>query len=164
MALDVEALYRRYGDLVLGRCRSLLRNEADAAEACQEVFLRLHRYQDRFRGDASPSTYLYRMTTNHCLNVLRTRRRRPEDPVEDLVVVSDGLLDTVELRDLLTRILTDEDERTRECVIYHFLDGMTHDEVGELLGISGAAVRKRLGLFRKRVADKAPAWMGEEGA
>lgn len=162
MKLDIEALYRRYGDLVLGRCRSLLGNEADARDAVQEVFLRAHRYQDSFRGDSSPSTWLFRMATNHCLNVLRTRRRRPEDPVEELDWAPDTVLDRVALRDLVHRLLVDQDERTRECVVYHYADGMTHDEVGELLGISGAAVRKRLGLFRKAVAPMAPTWLGVE--
>lgn len=162
MALDIEALYRRYGDLVYGRCRTLLGNEADAAEATQEVFLRLFRYQDQFRGESSPSTWLFRVTTNHCLNALRSRRRRPEDPVEELPPVGDTLLDRVELRDLLQTVLRDQDERTRECVVYHFVDGMTHDEVGELLGLSGAAVRKRIGVFRQSVASRAPAWLGED--
>ncbi|MFZ5482572.1 MAG: RNA polymerase sigma factor, partial [Myxococcota bacterium] len=60
-ALDVPALYRRYGDLVYGRCRTLLRNEADAQDAVQEIFLKLHRYKDSFRGESSPSTWLYRI-------------------------------------------------------------------------------------------------------
>lgn len=162
MALDIEALYRRYGDMVLGRCRTLLGNDADAMEATQDVFLRVFRNQGQFRGDASPSTWLYRVTTNHCLNLLRSRRRRPEDPVEDLSLVPDSVLDTVEIRDLLDRLLKDQDERTRECVVYHVIDGMTHDEVGELLGISGAAVRKRIGKFRADVAGSAPAWFGRE--
>lgn len=160
--LDIEALYRRYGDVVYGRCRTLLGNEADASEACQEVFLRLHRYQDQFRGQASPSTYLFRMTTNHCLNVLRSRRRRPEDPVEELPPVGDTVLDIVELRDLLHRLLAEQDERTRECVLYHYADGLTHDEVGELIGLSGAAVRKRIANFRQSVSRNAPAWLGED--
>lgn len=162
MGLDIELLYRRYGDMVLGRCRTLLGNDADAAEASQEVFLRVFRSQDHFRGDASPSTWLYRVTTNHCLNQLRTRRRRPEDPVEDLSFVPDSLLDGVETRNLLDRLLRDQDERTRECVVYHYVDGLTHDEVGELLGISGAAVRKRIGKFRAEIAADAPAWFGRE--
>ncbi len=162
MGLDIEALYRRYGDLVYGRCRTLLGNEAEAAEAAQEVFLRLHRHQDQFRGQSSPSTYLFRMTTNHCLNALRSRRRRPEDPVEELPPVGDSLLDVVELRDLIDRLLSDQDERTRECVIYHYVDGLTHDEVGQMLGLSGAAVRKRVAVFRQHVANRAPAWLGED--
>ena len=54
--LDIASLYRSHGDMVLGRCRALLGNEADAQETTQEIFLKLHRYQHRFRGDASPTT------------------------------------------------------------------------------------------------------------
>lgn len=163
--LDIAALYRRYGDMVLGRCRSLLGNDADAQEIAQEVFLQLHRYRDRFRGDAAPSTYLYRAATNLCLNKLRSRRRRPEDPVDELPASAsdDGLVAAVEIRQLVVGLLADEDERTVQCVVYHYMDGMTHDEVGELIGVSGAAVRKRIAKFRAKVTDNRPRWM-EEGA
>ncbi|RME26474.1 MAG: RNA polymerase sigma factor, partial [Deltaproteobacteria bacterium] len=145
--IDVARLYRRYGDMVHGRCLTLLRNEADAAEAVQEIFLKAHRYAHRFEGRSKPSTWLYRIATNHCLNVLRTRRRRPEDPVEDVAAlaplpVGDSALDRVAGAQLVDRLLEGWDARTQQCVVYHYLDGMTHDEVGALLGISGAAVRK----------------------
>lgn len=160
---DIAALYRRYGDMVYGRCRSLLGNHADAQEACQDVFLKLHRYRDSFRGDAAPTTYLFKVTTTTCLNRIRTRTRRREDMVEELppVVESDGLLDALEVRQLVDDLLSDEDERTQACVIYHYVDGMTHDEAGELLGISGAAVRKRIAKFRNKVRENPPAWLEE---
>jgi RNA polymerase sigma-70 factor (ECF subfamily) len=163
MALDITALYRRYGDLVLGRCRTLLGNDDDAMEMAQEIFLRLHRYQDRFRGDAAPSTYLFHVTTTTCLNHLRTRRRRREDFIAPppREVGTDTLLDTIQLRDLLDRVLADADDTTRACVIYHHADGMTHDEVGALVGLSGAAVRKRIATFRRSLAEDPPAWLCE---
>lgn len=161
--LDVPDLYRRYGDLVLGRCRTLLRNEADAQDALQEVFLKLHRYRDSFRGEASPSTWIFRITTTTCLNRMRTRRRHPEDPVEELppVACTDGLLDRIAVRDLVDRLLAGMDERTQACVIYAFVDGMTYDEIGELLGITGAAVRKRISTFRASLKESPPPWLQE---
>lgn len=155
--LDIEDLYRRYGDLVYGRCRSLLHNDADAQEAMQEVFLRLWRYREGFRGDAGPTTYLFKVTTTTCLNRLRTKRRHPEDLVDDTSVLptsqNDTLMQQFELRNLLEAVLAEEDERTVMCVVYHYVDGLTHDEVGELLGVTGAAVRKRIGQFRARVGQ-----------
>ncbi len=161
--LDITALYRRYGDLVLGRARTLLRNEADAQDALQEVFLKLHRYRDSFRGEASPSTFLFKITTTTCLNRIRTRKRRPEDPVEELPPVegTDSVLDRLTVRDLVERLLSGQDDRTQDCVVYHYVDGMTHDEVGELLGISGAAVRKRISTFRSSLRDAPPPWLAE---
>jgi RNA polymerase sigma-70 factor (ECF subfamily) len=162
MGIDVEAAYRQYGDMVLGRCRTLLSNDADAREAMQEVFLKLFRYCDRFRGDSSISTYIFRITTNHCLNQIRSRRRRPEDPTDDLSFLATptvSLMDRVESRQLIRQLLSGQDDRTRECVVYHYLDGMTHKEIGSLMGISGAAVRKRIAKFRKSVAGQGPAWL-----
>lgn len=163
--LDIDALYRRYGDMVLGRCRNLLRSDADAEETCQEVFLRLWRYRDTFRGEASPTTFLFKITTSTCLNRLRTRRRHPEDLVDELPAGSlchDGLAGELESRQLLQLVTLAEDERTMACLVHHHLDGMTHDEVGELLGISGAAVRKRISTFRERVRDRWPQGLAEE--
>ena len=160
--LDVAGLYRQYGDVVLGRCRRFLRNDSDAQEATQEVFLRLHRYRDRFRGDAAPTTYLFRIATTTCLNRLRTQQRHPEAlmeiPPEGPPPV-DTLLDLIEIRDLVDNLLRDTDERTWKCVVYHYMDGMTHAEVGAMLEISGAAVRKRIATFKSRVRENPPPWL-----
>ncbi|MFT6160894.1 MAG: RNA polymerase sigma-70 factor (ECF subfamily) [Myxococcota bacterium] len=161
--MDVEALYRRYGDMVLSRCRTLLGNDADAAESCQEVFLKLHRYQDSFRGESKPSTYLYKIATTTCLNKLRSRKRRREDPVAEPIVVpyTDTMLSHVAVRDLAARVTDLADEGTKLCLIYHYVDGMTHAEVGTLLGITAGAVRKRIRVFRNSIRNNPPAWLVE---
>ena len=56
--------------------------------------------------------------------------------------------------------MAEEDEGTVSAVIYHYVDGMTHDEAGELLGVTGAAVRKRIALFRERAKTRL-AWLEE---
>lgn len=158
--MDIEALYRRYGDMVHSRCRALLHNDADAQEVAQEVFLRVWRYRDSFRGEASPVTYLYKVTTTTCLNRLRTLRRHPEDIVDEMPAAAslaqarpDTALDVASTRQLLDKILAEEDERTVSCLVYHHVDGMTHEEIGEILGLSASAVRKRIGVFRSRFAS-----------
>lgn len=163
MGLDVEVLYRRYGDMVLGRCRTLLKNDAEAQDACQEVFLKVHRYRDRFRNEAKPSTYLFRVTTTVCLNRIRSRGRRREDLVDDPtpVPVVDSHLTQSDLRQLVRLLLDEADERTQACIVHHYVDGMTHKEIGALLGLSGAAIRKRISTFKKRLAANPPAWLGE---
>lgn len=159
--IDIEEMYRSYGDLVVGRCRTLLGNDADAQEAAQEVFIRLMRYADRFRGEAQPSTYLFKITTTTCLNRIRSRKRRREDIVEEApaVEVQDTLLQGVELRQLLDVLLDGVDEGTAAAVIYHFVDGMTHAEIGHVLGVTGAAIRKRIAKFKTRVRANPPDWM-----
>jgi RNA polymerase sigma factor (sigma-70 family) len=161
--LDVEALYRSHGDMVLGRCRSLLRHEADAQDACQEVFLKVHRYRKTFRAEAKPSTYLFKVTTTVCLNRLRSRRRRREDLQDEdtPVPVTDTLLSGHALRDLTTRLLDLADEKTQKAIVYHYVDGMTHAETGKMLGLSAAAIRKRIATFKARFAANPPPWLDE---
>lgn len=163
MSLDVERLYRRYGDMVLGRCRSLLGNDAEAQDAMQEVFLKVHRYQDSFRGEASPTTYLFKVTTTTCLNRMRTRRRRPEELYDEPppIQVEDTVLGASETRGLLTQVMELADAGTQQAILYHYVDGMTHQEVGEVLGISAAAVRKRISTFRNRLKNDPPPWLKE---
>src|SRR5262249_13271544 len=64
--------------MVLRRCQRLLRDREEALDACQDVFLRIIERRDRLK-DEYPSSLLYRIATNVCLNRLRNRARRPED-------------------------------------------------------------------------------------
>ncbi len=92
MAIDVESLYTRYGPMVLRRCRAMLRQEDEAADAMQDVFVRLLVERSRLDPKAC-SSLLYRVATNVCLNRLRSRRRRPEDAQSELllnVVINPG--------------------------------------------------------------------------
>lgn len=162
--LDIAALYRRYGPMVLGRCRALLGNHADAQEVTQEIFLKLHRYRDRWRGDASPSTYLFKVTTTTCLNRIRTRKRRREDLMDlppEPPAATTTLLDAMAVRQLCDHLLDEVDPSVAATLVYVYADGMSHAEAGEMLGVSAAAVRKRIGTFRARVRDNPPSWLEE---
>ena len=77
-ALDVEALSHRYGAMVLRRCRRLLRDEDDALDACQDVFVRVLERRERLDG-LYPSSLLYRIATNVCLNRIRDQRAAAGD-------------------------------------------------------------------------------------
>jgi len=168
-SMDIAQLYRRYGPMVLQRCRMLLGDDAEAQDACQDVFLKLHRYRDGFRGEAQPTTYMFKVTTTTCLNRLRSRRRRREDAVERLPepAARDGAhnpspLREAEVRQLVDLLLARADEGQMACAIYCFADGMTHAEAGELLGLSAAAVRKRLAKLRQTLHSDPPEWWPEE--
>ena len=63
MAVDVEQFYRKYGPMVLRRCRSLLRDEDAALDAMQDVFVQVLRKQEALH-DTAPSSLLYRIATN----------------------------------------------------------------------------------------------------
>ena len=84
MAIDVDASYRRYGPMVLRRCRFLLRDEEKAVDAMQDVFVQLLDHRGALEATAL-SSLLHRIATHVCLNRLRSQRRRPEDAQDELV-------------------------------------------------------------------------------
>jgi len=72
--IDIDALYRQYAPMVFRRCRSMLKNEERAQDAMQDTFIKVIRYQDRLH-DTAPSSLLYRIATNVCLNIIRSNKR-----------------------------------------------------------------------------------------
>jgi len=155
--IDVEQAYRQYGPLVLRRCRKLLRDEARALDAMQDVFVEVLRRHDTLTATA-PAALFMRVATNVCLNRLRTQRRRKEDPREDVLLdiaaaLPDGESRSVARR-MLTRIFGDGTESTFEIAVMHYVDRMTLDEVAHEVGLSVSGVRKRLRTLRDRLPSQ----------
>ncbi len=155
MALDVEALTRRYGPMVLRRCRQLLRDEDEALDACQDVFVRLLEHRGRLHA-AYPSSLLYRIATNVCLNRIRERGRRPETPDEDVlcrIASAETPGGGSEARLLLDRLFGRYPESSRTMAVLHFVDGLTLEQVAAETGLSVSGVRKRLRSLRQTLAE-----------
>lgn len=156
MAIDVEAHYRRYGPLVLRRCRRLLRDEQRALDATQDVFVELLRREASLR-DTAPSALLQRIATNLCLNRLRSERRRPEDRDEELLLriasSTEGADRRAETLSVLARIFGRERESTAAIAVMHLVDGLTLEEVAAEVQMSVSGVRKRLRTLRARVHE-----------
>jgi RNA polymerase sigma-70 factor, ECF subfamily len=154
-ALDVEALSLRYGAMVLRRCRRLLRDEDEALDACQDVFVRL--FVNRRRLDAAfPSSLLYRIATNVCLNRIRTRKRRPESPDEEVLAAiasAESPGGESEARMVLDWLFGRHPESTRTIAVLHYVDGLTLEEVARQTKMSVSGVRKRLRKLRLMLTE-----------
>lgn len=151
-AIDVDALYRRYGPMVLRRCRAILGDDESAQDAMQDVFVLLLRKQARLIGQY-PSSLLYRMATNRCLNVIRSAKRRRDTPDEDALArfqAPGNLEEEYEGRDLVGRLLEGERESTRAMVTLHHRDGMTLRATAATVGMSESGVRKRMRQLRAK--------------
>lgn len=155
--MDIDKLYRLYGPMVLRRCRRLLRNEDEALDAMQDVFSQLIENRDRL-NDRYPSSLLYRMATNLCLNRIRDGccRSRQEQPLEsaaDRLVDKVARHEEVEARSLLDVLFRKNKEGTRTMAILHFVDGMTLEETAREVGLSVSGVRKRLNALRMTLRE-----------
>lgn len=153
MAVDVEQLYRTYGPMVYRRCLSLLKEESAAQDALHDVFVQVLRSEQTLDGGA-PSSLLYRIATNTCLNRIRSRSRRPEDADEALLMKlasAEELEDRSAARSLLNWLFGSEPVSTRSLAVMHLLDGMTLEEVAEMHQLSVSGVRKRLRRLKERL-------------
>ena len=152
-AFDVEGLYRRYGPMVLRRCHRLLGRMDEAEDAMQDVFVAALERVDELHG-TYPSSLLWRMATNHCLNRIRARRVRKEESGDDVLHSIAALDDNeFESRNILDRLFGRTPESTRVMAVLHWVDGLTHEEVARETGLSVSGVRKRLRTLRAKVRD-----------
>lgn len=152
---DVDDLARLYGPMVLRRCRRLLRDEDEAMDACQDVFVRLLERRDRLRVQY-PSGLLYRMATNVCLSRIRTRQRRPTTQDDELltrIASSEDVGLVAAARNLLDRLFARHPESSRTIAVLHHLDGLTLEQVAGEVGLSVSGVRKRLRGLRQTLVD-----------
>ncbi len=155
-----SVLFRQYGPRVYRRALRLLGNPADAEEATQEVFIRAFRSMEGFRQQSQLTTWLYQITTHYCLNHIRDRSRRTALDEEHLAPPGDGLerADPTSPDDvlLLRRLLAAADERQAAAAVYVLVDGMSHEEAAEVLGVSKRTVGNLLERFQ--------AWASEQVA
>jgi RNA polymerase sigma-70 factor (ECF subfamily) len=149
---ELEELYARAGAAVERRCRALLGDPEEARDMVQEVFLRALAHAGEFRGEASPLTWLYRISTNLCLNRLRDRKQHL--PIDTFAPV---LLDAAvnperaaSARQAARALLGGLDARTQALVVYRYLDGMTQDEIAAVSGWSRKTLGKKLRDFELR--------------
>jgi RNA polymerase sigma-70 factor, ECF subfamily len=153
--VDSQRYYSTYGPMVLRRCRKLLGDEQAARDAMHDVFVQvLSRADDLV--DQAPSSLLFRIATNVCLNRLRTRRRRPEDGDPELLEEIAGHTDPAArsaARSALDVLFRHEPGDTALIAVLHLHDKMTLEEVAAEVGMSVSGVRKRLAKLRTKLHD-----------
>jgi RNA polymerase sigma-70 factor (ECF subfamily) len=140
--------------MVMRRCRQLLQNENDALDVTQDVFVQLLRHRDRLKVK-HPSSLLYRIATNLCLNRIRDRRWHSETQDEEVLYQlanTDEPEARIEARSVLARLFGQHQESTRTIAVLHYLDGMTLEETAREVGMSVSGVRKRMSALRTSLA------------
>jgi RNA polymerase sigma-70 factor (ECF subfamily) len=141
--------------MVLRRCRRLLRDEDEALDACQDVFVRVIEYRARLEA-RYPSSLLYRIATNVCLNRLRDSRREPltrDDAILAEIARAEEPGGASDARLLLARLFGRHPESTRTMAVLHYVDGLTLEEVAAETDMSVSGVRKRLRALRASLTE-----------
>lgn len=156
-----EELVRTHAGRMLAVARRYLPVEDDARDAVQDAFFSAFRGIDRFEGNARLSTWLHRIVVNACLMKLRTRRRKPETPIDDLLPgfledghleqpasewreLSDELLGRKETRALIQAAVDRLPESYRIVLQLRDIEGFDTEETASAMKISANAVKTRL--------------------
>jgi len=156
-----EYLVRSRGPALLAVARRILRDEEDARDAVQDALLSALRGAGRFEGGSRLSTWLHRIVVNAALMKRRARRRRPEEPIEDLLpgFLEDGhherdpgewsappevLLAQRENRELVRHCLDQLPEDYRIVLVLRDVEELDTAETAEALGLTPGGVKTRL--------------------
>jgi RNA polymerase sigma-70 factor (ECF subfamily) len=156
-----EQLVRAHDQSVLRLAMNLLRSPEDAHDVYQEAFLRVYRNLNSFRFDCSFHTWLYRIVTNLCLDQMRKRKVRKEEPT--VVKTAEGARDRLEtfseeradgdpqrkllsgeLRLRIKEVLAELTPRERMVFELRHYQGLRLRKIGEMLGTSEEAAKNCL--------------------
>ncbi|HUP59498.1 MAG TPA: RNA polymerase sigma factor [Thermoanaerobaculia bacterium] len=152
-----EEIYRRFGDRMKSVAWNHLGNVSDAEDAVQETFLKIHRSASTYTGEASFSTWIFRILVNTCFDALRKRKRRVDEaPIEEEVETAERTAPSVDDAKRITlRKLLDELTEQRRAVFTLFeIEGLSHAEIGEILGISEGNSKWILFATKKELQEK----------
>ena len=126
-----ERLYEQHAPRMKSIAFHLLNNRGDAEDAVQEAFLKVYRGLNRFAGQSSLGTWIYRILINCCYDVGRKRQRRAETgQPPDLATTS-----SVPLRLALERALGKISDQRRMVFLLHEVEGLKHSEIGAILDV-----------------------------
>lgn len=149
---DFELLVDEYGDRLYAAVLRITGSPADAEDALQDTFLQAFEHRSEFRGDASPTTWLYRIAVNAAL--ARVRRRKPAEYLDDTGYEAqrvvdwsrdlDRLIENEELRRQLEDGISRLPEDLRVVVVLRDVEGFSAAETGRILDLGEAAVKSRL--------------------
>ncbi len=160
-----EALQRmveEHSDAVYRVAYSIVRDATLAEDIAQESLIKAWQALPRFRGDAPLKNWLLRITHNTALSALRSRREETRDPnllpeTETRLTVEkkvEDLISVEEFQDALDQL----DEISRSIVIFREVEGMSYDEICEVLELPLPTVKTRLLRARRTLANALRDW------
>lgn len=164
----LESLFFIYKDKVFNTALSYLQNNEDAEEILQDVFVEVFNSADKFKGNSSISTWIYRITVNRSLDRLRHRNRKKRFAVFTSIFNRDtGALeidqpefyhpgiesDLKERSAILFKALNRMPENQRASFILSKIEGLSYKEISEILNISVSAVESLMVRAKQNLRD-----------
>lgn len=151
--LDVEQAYRRYFPVIREKCSRMLRDPAEAQDVAQETFTRLWSERGSLRAPDGVASWIYRTSTRLAIDRYRQAARTGEGEPDDAAgpETSTDPSRQAQTRQLLARLSARVPPRELEVAVLSRLDGLNHQEIGVVLGMSDRSVRRLLRRFEEHL-------------
>ncbi len=161
-----DELIRRYQERIYATIYHMTSNHEDANDLTQEAFIKAYRALKSFKGNSSFYTWIYRIAVNKTINFLKQRKNQYHLSLNDLdfnaehdpdlvALVSEKTprreLDLVELQEKLNGAMQKLSETHRLVVTLHDIQGLSHEEIGKIMGCNVGTVRSRLFYARQQL-------------
>ena len=172
-----ETLLRSHSGRMLAVARRFMASEDDARDAVQEAFVSAFKAMDNFEGDSRLSTWLHRIVVNACLMKLRTRRRKPEGSIDELLPTyadnghldvrsagwegADSLIERGETRQVVREAIDRLPEAYRTVLLLRDIEEFDTEQTAEAMDLSKAAVKTRLHRARQALRQLLDGHFGE---
>lgn len=166
-AAAFETLVERYQKQVYNLALRMVNNESDAEDLAQEAFIRAWRSLGSFQYTSQFSTWLYRLTSNICIDFLRAKKRRKvisltmlrddEDSQWDLPdtePLPEQQMIAAEERAALARALASLDPDYRQVLTLRIVNECSYQQISQILGIAEGTVKSRLSRAREQLRKK----------
>jgi RNA polymerase sigma-70 factor, ECF subfamily len=161
-----EELVARHRDRIYARAFSMMRNEEEALDLCQDAWVKGWQRLRQFQGEASFATWMTRIVINLCLDQLRRQKRQRAESIEELgeelggverqmpvvTVNPTGGLERAELRQRIDRALGQLSYEHRTVLVLHEFEEMEYKEIAKTMGCSIGTVMSRLFYARRKLA------------
>jgi RNA polymerase sigma-70 factor (ECF subfamily) len=151
-----EELYRVHGARMKSLAYNHVGNIADAEDAVQETFIKIHRAAQTYNGGSAFSTWIYRILINTCYDLIRKRRRRgDESSIDETFERSRAGAAVDDAKRITLRKLLDQlPEQRRSVFVLFEIEGLSHAEIGEILDISEGNSKWILFATKKQLQEK----------
>lgn len=164
-----QVLIHRYQNRVFSLVHRIVHMPEDTEDLAQEVFVTLHRSMANFRGECAFSTWMYRITVNHCKNRLKYLQRRNfhradaieetaeselNAPVSITFANPEQLLLGRELEGVIQKELSELEEEHRIVLILRDLEHLSYDEISDITGLALGTVKSRLHRARSALKER----------
>lgn len=151
-----DIIYKRYSAKVYAKCISMLKNESQAQDAVQDIFIRVITKLSAFNNRSKFSTWLYAVTYNHCIDFIRRNRKyKVEEMPEDLNIefeedhIADKLLLETKIIHL-KKVLDEIPVKDKSILLMKYQDGMSIKDLSNIMDKSESAVKMQI----KRAKEK----------